>query len=127
MTAASPDASWLGPAGIGPVLRAAGAASVTGPLWPIAKLASLTFYVYWFEARRTLPPLHALSSAQAALRTAEAEDVRARLHVVAPELDPDISQHMSKAMALGWRTPFEHPAFWAAFTVLGGGEEHPRC
>lgn len=120
MSATSPKRPWLGPVGIGPLLRARGASSVVGPLWAITKIASLMFYAHWFNARKTAEPMQALARAQLAMRTVPSAQAAAMLRQIAPALAGEIDSYVDSTVRRNWKTPFDHPGLWASFSLLGG-------
>ena len=113
------DAALLGPVGLGAMLSACGARTVTGSLWACNEWAAAMFFQLWFEQRRSLPAGQALTVSRQALRNLSFEDFAQRVRAVAPDAAPAAQHHVDVIRALGWAGPFAHPWCWAAFAMLG--------
>ena len=113
------DAALLGPVGLGAMLSACGARTVTGSLWACNEWAAAMFFQLWFEQRRRLPAGQALTASRQALRGRCFEDFAQRVQVAAPLAAQAAQGHADTTRALGWAGPFAHPWCWAAFAMLG--------
>lgn len=113
------DAAMLGPVGLGAMLSACGARTVTGSLWACEEWAAAMFFQLWFAHRRHLSAGQALSASRQDLRSMGFEDFVQRVQVAAPLAAPAAQRHAEITRALGWAGPFAHPWCWAAFAMLG--------
>ena len=113
------DAALLGPVGLGAMLSACGARTVTGSLWACNEWAAAMFFQLWFEHRRRLPAGQALTASRQALRNLSFADFAQRVQAAAPLAAQAAQHHADATRALGWAGPFAHPWCWAAFAMLG--------
>lgn len=119
------DAALLGPVGLGAMLSACGARTVTGSLWACNDWAAAMFFQLWFEQRRSLPAGQALTASRQALRSLSFEDFAQRVQVAAPLAVPAARHHIDTTRELGWAGPLAHPWVWAAFAMLGDAPAVP--
>ena len=113
------DAALLGPVGLGAMLSACGARSVTGSLWACSGWAAAMFFQLWFEHRRSLPAGQALTASRRALRSMSFDDFVRRVKAAAPQAAQSARDLADTTRELGWAGPFAHPWCWAAFAMLG--------
>jgi hypothetical protein len=115
------DAGALGPVGIGPTLRACGALSVIGPIWPSDQLVSALFYPVYHAARKDHSALQALAQAQDRIRRMSLNEIVQRL----PQDCEAAVRHYLGQLSDDPAQPLAHPALWSNFTVLGDAPPMP--
>ncbi len=111
--------SALGPIGLAPLLMAAGARSVAGSLWPCETWSAAVFFSLFYENRHKDDALTAMAKARKGLREMKEPKFLEWIRRVSPEDEKAAIEHCQYVMEHKVDGPFNHPAFWLPFALLG--------